>query len=311
MSAGGGGTYAWTPATGLNNTATATVIASPKNNTTYTVTVTSSKGCINKDSVLVEVVHPFTMQAEIKEMICSGKNISLKVSGADAYQWIGNTTGLNNITIANPIAAPLATTNYTVTGTDANKCFTDTANITVTVQPAPVVDAGVSTTIPAGTPYQLNASSGNDVVKWSWSPPAYLSCTNCLAPIATPAQDEIYTLTVTNAAGCTAFDTVAVKLFCTDSRIYIPNAFTPDNDGINDLFSITGQGIRIINHLKIYNRWGELVFQHDNFMVGDKSGSWNGRYKGELAPPGTYVYFAELSCNEKTFTQKGNVTVIY
>lgn len=233
----------------------------------------------------------FIFPALIPPTATCGKNVSLKVSGADTYQWIGNTTGLNNTKIANPIAAPLTTTTYTVTGTDANKCFTDTADITVTVQPAPMVDAGLSTTILAGTPYQLNATSGNDVIKWNWSPPNYLSCNDWLAPRATPTQDELYTLTVTTAAGCTAFDTLSIKLFCSESQIYIPNVFTPDNDGINDLFSITGQGIRIINHLKIYNRWDELVFQHDNFVVGDKSGSWNGRYKGELAPPGHLCLF--------------------
>jgi hypothetical protein len=69
-----------------------------------------------------------------------------------------------------------------------------------------------------------------------------------------------YKVTVINSFGCTASDTVSIKLFCSESRIYIPNSFTPNNDGTNDRFSINGQGIRIVKYLGIYNRWGELFF---------------------------------------------------
>jgi gliding motility-associated-like protein len=311
LTASGGTIYKWTPATNLSSVNSAATDASPLVSTKYVVTVTDPHGCTNKDSVSVAVIHRFTMQAETEATVCLGKSATLQVSGADIYQWINNTTGLNNTGIANPIATPAVTTTYTVTGTDAHKCFTDTATIQVTVAPLPVTDAGQSAVILSGTSYQLQSTSSNDVVKWSWSPSQYLSCNNCASPVATPSQPEIYTLTVSNAAGCTASDTVSVKLFCSESRIFIPNAFTPNRDGLNELFSIKGDGIRIVNYFRIYDRWGTLVFAHDNFQIGDKSGSWDGRYKGVLVSQGAYVYFASLSCGEQTFVQKGSITVLY
>ena len=124
-------------------------------------------------------------------------------------------------------------------------------------------------------------------------------------------QPMEYTLTVTNAAGCKASDAVAVQLLCSQSRVYIADAFSPNNDGKNDLFTIKGQGIRNVKYLRIYNRWGELVFERSNFEVGDVNSAWNGKYKDQLVPSGSYVYFAEMSCNEQTFTRKGTVTVVY
>jgi gliding motility-associated-like protein len=162
-----------------------------------------------------------------------------------------------------------------------------------------------------GSPHQLQPTASSDVQTWSWSPSKYLSCTTCKSPEAKPVEPMNYQVTVTNAFGCTATDTVSIKLFCSESRIYIPNSFTPNNDGVNDRFSIKGQGIRVVKYLGIYNRWGELVFERSNFQVDDKNGAWDGRFKGLLVPTGSYVYFAEMSCNEKTFTQKGTVTVVY
>jgi gliding motility-associated-like protein len=293
------------------STASAVVNASPIQNITYVVTVTNANGCTNKDSINVNVIHPFNMQTETAASICSGQSITLVVSGADTYKWINNTVGLSSTSIANPVTTPVTTTIYTVTGTDSYKCFTDTSDITITVASLPVTDAGTGAVILSGTSYQLQSTSSPDVVKWNWSPPDYLSCDNCSSPHATPSQSEIYTLMVTNAAGCIASDTVSVKLFCSASRIFIPTAFTPNGDGLNELFSIKGDGISAIHYFRIYDRWGTLVFEHNNFQVGDKSGSWDGRYKGVLVSQGLYVYFAELSCGEQTYVQKGSVTVLY
>ena len=121
----------------------------------------------------------------------------------------------------------------------------------------------------------------------------------------------LYTVTATNVNGCTAYDTVSINLMCSESRIYIPKAFTPDNDGVNDLFVIKGAGIKIVNHLRIYDRYGGLVFERNNFSIGDVNAAWDGRHNGAQVSPGAYVYIAEMSCNEKTFVQKGTVTVIY
>src|SRR6185312_11540610 len=112
ITAGGGSSYSWSPADGLNITNRATVIASPSTNTNYGVVVTDSFGCTNSDLVKVSLIHPFTLQAPSEITLCSGKNIRLEVSGGNTYQWINNTDGLNNLTTEDPVAAPLNTTTY-------------------------------------------------------------------------------------------------------------------------------------------------------------------------------------------------------
>ena len=311
LTAAGGASYSWSPGTGLNNLSAALVVASPAINTIYVVTVTDVKGCKNKDSANVTVIHPFAMQVTDAVSLCMGQSVTLNVSGPNTYQWINNTTGLSSVSIGNPVASPAGTTTYTVTGTDLYKCFTDTAGIIVTVSPLPVVDAGPPAVILAGSSYQLQPAYSADVIKWNWSPPGYLSCADCAAPLAKPAQSELYTLTVANQAGCVASDTVSVKLFCSESRIFIPTAFSPNGDGVNETFSILGDGISSIHYFRIYDRWGTLVFEHSNYRVGDRNGSWDGRYKGLPVPQGSYVYFAELSCGNETYVQKGSVTVLY
>jgi len=176
---------------------------------------------------------------------------------------------------------------------------------------SPVADAGQSVLMFAGSNYQLQPTYSNDVSSWNWTPAQYLSCTDCAAPVVKPGESVLYTVTVSNAQGCTASDTVSVNLLCSERRIYIPAAFSPNNDGLNDLFVIKGEGIRMVNHLIIFNRFGTVIFERNNFQVGDTNAAWDGNYKGKQVPAGSYVYFAEMSCNEKTFTQKGSVMVVH
>ena len=311
VTAGGGTIYEWSPAAGLNTAAGTSVLASPFNDVTYTVNVTDAQGCKNSDSVSITVVHPFTLQLDDEATICSGKSITLDASGADNYQWIQNIDGLSNTQIANPVATPGATINYTVLGSDFHKCFTDTKSITIKVQDTPTVNAGPDVEILAGTPYPLQPLASSDVVKWEWSPSKYLSCTDCATPNTNPLEQVDYVVKVANAYGCTATDTITVKLFCNESKIFIPSAFTPNNDGLNDKFTIKAQGIQKINNLRIFNRWGEIIFERKDFNIGDPNGAWNGLYKGVSAPGGAYVYMIELSCNDQVFTRKGTVTVVY
>lgn len=311
ITAGGGSVYAWSPAIGLNTTTGAEVTASPLNDMVYTVTVTNADGCKNTDSVNITVAYPFTLQLDNEATICSGKSIELKASGADSYQWIQNTIGLNNTQIANPVATPAISTTYTVRAIDANHCFTNTASINVIVQSLPTIDAGPGAELFAGATYQIKPTASNDVINWNWSPAKYLSCSNCPSPETKPLEPMTYAVVVTNAAGCTATDTVVIKMLCDKSKIYVPSAFTPNNDGLNDKFILKGYGINKVKYLRIYNRWGELVFERNNFQMNDAGSAWDGTYKGLLVPNGAYIYMAEMSCNDQVFTEKGTVTVVY
>lgn len=251
------------------------------------------------------------MQLATEASVCEGSSIQLQVSGANKYQWINNTSSLSNSGVANPVAKPDVSTMYTVVGADANNCFKDTTSINVIVRPLPIVDAGPGTDLLAGASYQLQPVVSNDVTSYQWSPSKYLSCSNCLNPLTTPLEPMLYTLSVRNGFGCISSNTVTIRLLCSESRIFIPNSFTPNNDTKNDPFIIKGQGIKLVKSLRIYNRWGELIFERKNFFPNDINAAWDGKYGGQPVPAGNYVYIAELSCNEHTYMQKGTVLVIY
>ncbi len=139
--------------------------------------------------------------------ICAGGQIQLSASGGASYQW-SPSNNLSAINVANPIASPTATTTYTVTVTDANNCSAS-AQVTVTVNSLPAANAGSNVTVCNGGSAQLNASGG---VNYLWNNDATLSNLNIANPIATPTATTTYTVSVTNANGCTASDTVTVSV---------------------------------------------------------------------------------------------------
>ncbi|MBO9682463.1 MAG: PKD domain-containing protein [Flavisolibacter sp.] len=311
LSSAGGGTYLWSPSTGLSNAAIANPMATPVISTKYKVQVTSDKGCVNSDSISLTIAPRIKVQLPASADLCIGSSLQLNASGAASYQWINTTSGLSNTAISNPILTTSNTATYTIVGSDNYNCFKDTVSIMVTVRNRPTVNAGPDLTIVGGIPYQLNATASDDVVSWLWSPGNNLSCTNCPAPIATPKMQTAYVVKVTNTWGCTASDTVLVKLQCAIANVHIPNAFTPNNNGKNDIFYAKGSGVNVIKHFKIYNRWGQVVFERNNIGIDDRSAGWDGKYKGQYAEAGTYVYMAEMECiSGEVFTFKGTVTLI-
>lgn len=311
LNSSGGGSYSWSPAIGLSNASIASPYAKPTTSTLYRVQVVSDKGCINRDSINITVAQPIKVSLPTAVSVCLGTATQLTASGATTYQWINNTAGLSNTGIANPMAASTTTTTYTVVGFDQYGCFKDTALTSVTVHNLPTVIAGPDVETIGGTPYQLSAAASVDVVNWQWSPADYLSCATCASPIATPKMETAYVVTVANQWNCAAKDTVLLKLQCAIGHVYIPDAFTPNNDGKNDLFYISGSGLKIIRHLRIYDRWGGVMFERRNFGLDDKSSGWDGKVNGQPVAGGTYVYVSEMECSSgELFVRKGTVTLI-
>jgi gliding motility-associated-like protein len=121
-----------------------------------------------------------------------------------------------------------------------------------------------------------------------------------------------YTVKATTGYNCEATDTVIVKMLCLEGYISIPNSFTPNKDGRNDVFYIKGKGIGIIKSLRIFNRWGNKLFERSNFEIDNRSFGWDGHYNGSPVPSGSYVYIAEMQCESgETFIKKGTVTIFY
>lgn len=312
LNATGGEYYLWKPATGLNNATIGSPLANPVQTTKYVVEVTNSFGCSKQDSILLTVAQPFNITMPAETFVCKGSGVQLSVNGASSYQWINTVNGLNNTQIATPVASPSTNTLYTVVGSDAHNCFKDTAMINVVVRSLPAVTAEPDFQMLAAETHQLMATPSADVVEWLWSPADFLNCTNCPSPVARPRIPVDYIVTVKNQYGCAASDTVSVKLECAENFVFIPNSFTPNNDGKNDVFYIMGKGIGIIKSLIIFNRWGEPVFERRNFNIDDRANGWDGKQKGILVPTGAYVYFAEMQCDSgEPIIKKGTVTVVY
>ena len=207
LNATGAVTYSWSPATGLSNSAIPNPVALPIITTKYYVTGTAASGCNGIDSVTITLIPVPTVVTTIDSEICTGTSIQLNTTGAASYSW-SPATGLSNSSIANPIATPLANTQYIVTGTAANGCTAkDTVNISL--KPLPIITATIDSTICPGRSVQLNSSGATS---YSWSPATGLNNPSISNPIATPLVNTQYIVSGTGANGCTGKDTVNISL---------------------------------------------------------------------------------------------------
>ena len=308
--ASGADHYTWSPSTYLSCDTCANTIATATTNIEYYLNGITNFGCSKMDSIQVNVINPFTLTVTPPtDSVCSGQLVNLLASGANSYSWTP-ATGLNNPYISNPIAQPHVTTSYKVTATDSHNCFTDSGIVNITVFPIPTVNTGNNINITNQQSVTLSPLYSTDITSWLWTPSSGLSCTDCADPVASPTSSTTYTITVQNSFGCESSESISVYLPCV-GRIYIPNTFSPNGDGVNDVFYIRGADISNILSFRIYDRWGELVFERDNIGANDISNGWNGTINGVKAQSDVYVYTAELVCNNKqTSIFKGNVTLI-
>jgi gliding motility-associated-like protein len=220
-----------------------------------------------------------------------------------SYLW-SPATYLSNATIINPLANPPQTTVFNVLITDNTCGFDSLFTSSLTVLPPPVINAGKSNDIDcAFKSATLFASGGN---QYLWSPSTGLSNTAIPNPVATPANTQTYSVLVTDAFGCTNTSSVTVFANKTASLArYMPNAFTPDGNGINDCYGLKNWMYVQKLQFYIFNRYGEQVFGTSN-----PNTCWNGTYKGKPALAGTYVYVlkAQTNCGEEE--QKGSFILI-
>ncbi|MFN5793752.1 MAG: GEVED domain-containing protein [Bacteroidota bacterium] len=206
LNASGGGTYLWTPSTGLSSANIANPIASPTSTTTYTVTVTNN-GCTATDNVVVSV-GSITANAGQDATICAGSSTNLSATGGTTYSW-SPSSGLSNPNIANPIANPTSTTTYTVTVSNGACSATD--QVIVTVNPLPTANAGQNVSICSGASTNLSASTNASNASFLWTPSVGLSNTTIANPTANPSQTTTYTVVVTSN-GCSATASVTVTV---------------------------------------------------------------------------------------------------
>ncbi len=310
LRASGAASYTWTPATGLSCSNCPNPLASPDTITRYCVKGATPQGCSSTDTVIVDVKQPFAMQNSNGDTMCIGGTARLFATGAYAYTW-SPPTGLNSTIIATPLAKPNTTTTYRVIGVDDKACFADTGYVTVKVFPLPTVEAGSDKTINVGQSVDLIPIVSADVNKVLWSPTQTIIKYNLPAITVKPVTTTEYTVEVRNEGGCINRDKVTVYVVCNGSNIYLPNTFSPNGDGANDIFYPRGSGLFTIKTLRIFSRWGEVMYEKNNFKANDASAGWNGTFKGAVLTPDVYVYTVEVICDNNTvMTLKGNVALI-
>ena len=203
--------------------------------------------------------------------------------------------------------------NYDVVVQDAIGCeygesifIPETPELTVSIEPELLITLGESGDLQA-----IPNISEFLIDSISWSPAEGLSCANCLNPTANPFENTLYTVTITDLNGCTASAQILLRVR-KDRDVYIPNVFSPNGDGFNDVFMIfAGEGkVKNIEAFKVFDRWGELVFEDYNFQPNDPANSWDGMLRGEPMNPAVFVYWAKVTfIDDETKLFKGDVTL--
>jgi gliding motility-associated-like protein len=311
LSIQGAQTYQWTPSTGLNCDTCANPIAAPDSTTTYIVTALTNGGCPGSDTVKVTVFQPIDITVSPNKQICTNESFKLSANGANTYLW-SPAQGLSSTTSASPTTTTTSTIQYMVVGFDNHNCFKDTGYVKITILPKPTLQLGADQTVSTGTVVPLTSTTTNGpIVSWLWTPATDLSCNTCPRPMATIKKDITYTATVKNIHGCVATDDIHFHTICEGSQVYVPNAFTPDGDGKNDILMVRSKGIEAVRSFKIYSRWGELIFEQNNFPPNNPAYGWDGKIKGVVGSAEVYVYVAQVTCdNVKDFIIKGNISIL-
>jgi gliding motility-associated-like protein len=245
--------------------------------------------------------------AGVDTIICYNSSAQLAGShDGTSFTWSPVTTliGANTLT---PLAQPQITTAYVLTSFDTKGCpkpGRDT--VVVAVNPEVFADAGRDTAVVVGQPLQLNVRGGES---YSWTPAEGLSSSTIANPVAVydGTLDSVrYFITVQDAIGCTDETTVMVKIYKSSPVVFVPTAFTPNGDGKNDVVRPLAVGLSKINYFRIYNRWGQLVFET---TVNGKG--WDGKIRGLVQGTESYVWIVRgEDFTGKVIFQKGMVTLI-
>lgn len=303
--------YIWTASTGVAVAPVKYPLVQPLVYTKYYVTANLGK-CQDRDSVAITPVpYPQVSAADVNPICFGGKvQLNANIVGSNFYWRPTNT--LLNPTSLNPIAGPSKTTAYIITATDTIGCpkpVSDT--IVVEVIPIVSVNAGRDTAIVRNQPLQLFATTNGVPVntKYLWTPNIGLSSDTIFNPIAVlniTADSIKYKVRVTRPEGCFGEDEIVVRIFRTEPDLFVPTAFTPNKDGKNDILKPIAVGITQLNFFRIYNRWGQLVFETKELEKG-----WDGTINGVPQASGTFVFVTQgVDYTGKVIFKKGTCVLI-
>lgn len=295
--------YLWSP----TGDTSATIQVNPTQTTNYSVIVYDTSGCQNRDSVLVTIFPAIDVNAGPDTTVCKGIDYLFpSTASVTDVQWQPN-VGLSSYTSVTPTFNYQDSVEYVMSASDNNGCtYTDTVLMRVK---GPTLNVGPDTTVCPDYSYQIEAVSSENNI--TWSPATGLSSTTIFAPVFNYTESVEYLAVVTDTQGCVAYDTLRISVEVCESYIQVPQAFSPNGDGVNDFFTLFEKNIADYQ-LRIYNRWGELVYDtRDMNELNNLSKGWDGTYKGKMQNTGTFVYYLTArDLSGRSFEKKGNLTLI-
>lgn len=299
-------TFKWVPATWLNYDTAKNPVSTPLDTIRYILTAKWGI-CQRKDTITINVLHKPVAFAGNDTTICYKTNATLNgtafnLSGTVNYTW-APPDSLNTPNAASTVARMDTTRQFTLTVTDNYGCsFSVMDSMWVFMKPVVPAFAGNDTIAMTGKPHQLFGSGGNTYL---WSPAQPLDNPFFQNPKAILTNDTYFTLLVTDNIGCNATDGVFIKVY-DGPEYYLPNAFTPNGDGLNDIFRPIPSGMKSTSYFRVYNRNGQLLFQTSQWMAG-----WDGKIKGKVADQGTFVWMIKgYDVNGKVVEQQGTVILL-
>ncbi len=297
----GGITFAWSPGNLVSDSTLPNPTTSPADTTTFVLTSFNAFGCRNQDSVTISVQHPISLTVSPDQDLCEGNSVTLSATGGLYYTW-SPAGGLPDIHSADYIITTQTSTTYSVIV--SNDCFTDTGYVEVIVRPLPEVEAGVNDSMIRDEFVTLSGTATG--VTNFWTPPDGLQNPNSLTTLASPFNTTEYVLTSVSEYGCAATDAMTVFVIVVN-LIAIPTAFSPNYDGVNDVYRI----LKVLNverlyFFKIFNRWGQVVFETNDIRQG-----WDGTVYGEPQDIGVYAFIVKaLNRDGEIIVKSGNVTLV-
>lgn len=262
---------------------------------TYTVTVTDSQGCSAEGTGLVlDSLPVLELQVATDSASCfdtaDGTLIAEAASGGTPpYQYSLD----GAVYQSSPVFTGLPAGPYTLYMQDAEACE-DSLSATIGAPPPLSLSLPPDTTLQLGDSIAIVPAYGGQPDFFDWSPATFLNCADCPSPTATPSETVRYFLTIGNGANCTL--TEAITIFVEKPRrIYIPNAVSPNGDGVNDVFRLyPGRGVERILSTRIFDRWGELVFEAENYVPDNVQPTWDGAFRGEMMQSAVFTYVVEV-----------------
>ncbi len=308
----GSGTVSWSPANTLDDAAILDPEAFPSATTIYQLKLKNGD-CVLTDSVTISVKDKVEIITE-DLLICEGDTVELTAQGdATEYEWIK----MDRMDLTNPISPmvyPVETTEYMVIGKLAS-CVADTAWLTVEVDPAPEIEIPANYVFFPGQEVFINPiATGEDRnnYEYEWISTVDLDCVDCSdLNILNPENGTEYQLIVTNTnTDCSREFKTSLRLLnqCPEDLIQVPSAFSPNNDGQNDVLEIfLNPALPAINSIRIFNRWGAKIYEGSN--AGE---TWDGTANGKAVPNGVYVYMIEADCPllNNTMVKSGDITIV-